>query len=126
LATGLGKGQIAELVEDNEVEARQIIGKPPLAAGAGLAFQPIDEVDDGVEAAPGTATDTSPSDSDSDGKMALAGAGSADQYGVALLGDEAAGGELADQTHYVGNVDPTLDRLERHISGSGKTPHHHK
>ena len=72
LAAGLGKGQIAELIEYDEVEAGQVIGKPSLAAGSGLAFQAVDEVDDGVEAASGTAADTSPSDGN--GKMALAGA----------------------------------------------------
>ena len=32
LAAGLGERQIAQLVEDDEVEAREIIGKPSLPA----------------------------------------------------------------------------------------------
>ena len=34
LPAGLGEGQIAEFVEDDEVEAGEIIGETPLAAGA--------------------------------------------------------------------------------------------
>jgi hypothetical protein len=30
LTTGLGKRQIAEFIEDDEVEAGEVIGKPPL------------------------------------------------------------------------------------------------
>jgi hypothetical protein len=34
LAAGLGKGQIAEFVEDDEVHPRQVLGKPALVAVA--------------------------------------------------------------------------------------------
>ena len=40
LAAGLGEGQIAELVEDDEVEAAKMIGGPALAAVAGLGVEP--------------------------------------------------------------------------------------
>jgi hypothetical protein len=73
LAAGLGKGQIAELVEHDKVEAGEIIGVPPLPAATGLAFQTVDEVDDGVEAASRAAADAGPRDGD--GEMRLAGAG---------------------------------------------------
>src|SRR5205807_9813753 len=63
LAAGLSEGQVAELVENDEVHAREIFGEPPLPAGAGFALQPIDEVDDGVEAAPGAAADAGPRNS---------------------------------------------------------------
>jgi hypothetical protein len=46
-------------------------------------LQPIDEVDDGIEAAARAAADAGPSDRY--GEMAFAGAGAADQHGVALL-----------------------------------------
>ena len=49
LAAGLSEGQIAELVENDEVHAGEIFGEPPLPAGAGFALQPIDEIDDGIE-----------------------------------------------------------------------------
>ncbi len=40
---GLGEGQIAELVKDNEVHAGEIFGEAALAAGAGFALHPVDE-----------------------------------------------------------------------------------
>jgi hypothetical protein len=73
LAAGLSEGQVAEFVENDEVHAREIFGEPPLPAGAGFALQPVDEVDDGVEAAPGAAADAGPRNSY--GQMRLAGAG---------------------------------------------------
>ena len=51
LAAGLGEGQIAEFVEDDEVEAREIIGDAALASGARLGLEPVDEIDGGEEAA---------------------------------------------------------------------------
>jgi hypothetical protein len=56
LAAGLGKREIAEFVEDDEVEPGQVIGEAALPAGTGFTFQPINEVDDGVKAAPRAAT----------------------------------------------------------------------
>jgi hypothetical protein len=50
LAAGLREGQIAEFVENDEVEARQIIGKPPLTASAGLRLETIHQIDGGVKA----------------------------------------------------------------------------
>ena len=50
LPAGLGEGEIAEFVEDDEVEAREIIGKSSLATGAGLGLELVDEIDGGVEA----------------------------------------------------------------------------
>jgi hypothetical protein len=73
LPAGLGEGQIAQFVEDDEVEANEIIGQPSLTAGAGLAFQPVDQIDDGVEPATPAAADAGPGDGD--GEMTLAGAG---------------------------------------------------
>ena len=48
LAARLRERQIAQLVEDDEVEAGEIVGKPTLAAGSSLGFEAIDEID-GVE-----------------------------------------------------------------------------
>jgi hypothetical protein len=64
LPAGLGEGQIAQFVEDDEVEADEIIGQPSLPAGARLAFQPVDQVDDGVEPATRAAADAGPGDGD--------------------------------------------------------------
>ena len=63
--------------------------------GAGFALQPIDEVDDGVEAAPGAAADAGPRNSYR--QMRLAGAGSTDQHGIALFGQKGAARQIADQ-----------------------------
>ena len=71
LASGLGEGQVAELVEDDEVAPGQLIGEPALAAGAGFGLEPVDQVDDVEEAAPGAIADAGPRDGD--GEMALAG-----------------------------------------------------
>ena len=40
LAAGLGERQIAELVEDDEVEAGEIIGESSLATSAGSSWMP--------------------------------------------------------------------------------------
>ena len=42
LPASLRKGQIAQLVQDHEVEAGQVVGHPSLAAGAGFAIEPVD------------------------------------------------------------------------------------
>ena len=51
LAAGLGEGKVAELVEDDEVEAGQIIGEAALPSGARLRLEPVDEIDGREEAA---------------------------------------------------------------------------
>jgi len=48
LAARLREWQVAQLVEDDEVEAGEIIGKPALAARSALGCEAIDEID-GVE-----------------------------------------------------------------------------
>jgi hypothetical protein len=95
LATGLSKGQIAEFVEDDEIHAREIFGEAPLPAGAGFALQPIDEIDDGIEAAPGAAADAGPRNRYR--QMRLTGAGSTDQHGIALFSQKGAARQIADQ-----------------------------
>src|SRR5438105_15141203 len=78
LSASLSEGQIAQFVEDDEVEAGQVIRKPPLPAGARFGFEPVDQVDDIVEAATGATADAGPGDGN--GKMAFAGAGAADEH----------------------------------------------
>ena len=48
LAARLRERQIAQFVEDDEVEAGEIVGKPTLSAGSTFRFEAIDEID-GVE-----------------------------------------------------------------------------
>src|SRR6185437_13237356 len=95
LATGLSERQVAEFVEDDEVHPGQMLGDTTLPSVAGLDLQAIDEVDHVVEASASTGSDAA--SGNSDGQMGLAGTGAADQHGVALLGDEAAAGEVIDQ-----------------------------
>jgi hypothetical protein len=92
LPAGLGEGQIAEFVEDDEVHARQMIGEPSLPTVAGFGLEPVDEIDHVVKPAADAGADAA--SGDGDGKMGFAGAGPADQHGIALLGDEAAAGEV--------------------------------
>src|SRR5262249_48963508 len=80
----------------DKIHAREIFGKPALATAAGFGFQPVDEVDDGVEAAARAAADASPRNGN--GQMRLTGAGSADQHSIALLDNKGAAGEIAHQS----------------------------
>ena len=66
LPAGLGEGQVAEFVEDDEVEAAEIIGGSALPAGAGLGLKLVDQVDDVEEAAAGAAADAGADDRDGD------------------------------------------------------------
>jgi hypothetical protein len=72
-----------------------VLSEPALTSVAGLDLEAIDEVDHVIEAAAGAGSDAA--SGDCDGKMRLAGACSADQHDVALLSDEAAGGEIVDE-----------------------------
>lgn len=82
MPSGLCEGQIAKLVEDDEVHAGEIIGHAALAAGAGFGLELVDEIDDVEEAAASTGTDACPGDRD--GEMGLAGPSPADEDNVAL------------------------------------------
>ena len=48
LSARLGERQIAEFIEDDEVEPCEVIGKPSLAASPTFGLQPVDQID-GVE-----------------------------------------------------------------------------
>ena len=73
LPAGLGERQVAEFVEDDEVEAGEIIGDAALAAGAPLGLELVDEIDGGEEATARSGADAA--SRDGDGQMRLAGAG---------------------------------------------------
>ena len=95
LASGLGEGQIAELVQHDEVQPRELIGEPPWPAAAHLGLEPVDQIDHVIEATARAGTDTA--SRDGDGEVGFTGAGAADQDGVALLRQEVTLGEVADQ-----------------------------
>jgi hypothetical protein len=82
------KGQIAEFIEDNEVHAGQVIGKPTLPSIAGFNLETIDEIDHVVEPASGARSNAAASDRNR--KMGFAGAGSSHQHGITLFGQESA------------------------------------
>ena len=86
LPAGLGEGQVAELIKDDEVHARQMISKATLANVAGLGLEPVDEIDYVVETAAGAGPDAA--SGNGDGEMRFAGAGSANQHGITLLCEE--------------------------------------
>ena len=64
LAAGLRERQIAELVENEEVEPGEPIGDTALPPSAGFGLQPIDQVDRGMEAATGAGADAGAGDGD--------------------------------------------------------------
>jgi hypothetical protein len=47
----LSERQIAELIENDEVHSRELIGDPTLPSVTGLDLEPVDEIDHVVEAA---------------------------------------------------------------------------
>jgi len=59
----LSERQIAEFVEDNEVQPSEVIGEPALPSITGLDFEPIDEIDHVVEPAAGAEADAASGDS---------------------------------------------------------------
>ena len=75
---------MAELVEDDEVEACEMIADAALPTGPGLGLELVDEIDGGEEPSPRSGADAIARDGD--GQMSLAGSGSTDQ----LLGEEGA------------------------------------
>ena len=95
LAAGLGEGQIAELVEDDEVEPAEMVGDAPLASCAGFGFELTDEVNDIEEAAASAAADAGAGDAD--GEVGLAGSRAADEHEVALVVQEPPAREVAHQ-----------------------------
>ena len=111
LAAGLGEGQIAEFVEDKEVEAAKQVGGAALAIGASFCVELVDQVDR-VEEAASLATPDAGS-GDPDGEMGFTGSGAADQYDVALLLEEVATGELANQG--------LVDRVDHRARTDGAT-----
>src|SRR5208337_3586105 len=64
LTAGLGEGEIAEFIEDDEVEAGEIIGDPSLAAGAAFGLEPVDEIEGREEAPTRSSADAASRDSD--------------------------------------------------------------
>ena len=73
LSACLGEWQVAQLVEDQEIETGDQIGGPALPVGARLGIQFVDQIDNIKEPSPCPVADTGPDDADS--QMGFAGAG---------------------------------------------------
>src|SRR5205814_1000624 len=95
LAARLRKREVAELVDDDQIDARQLLGETAGTAGLGLGFELVDQIHGIEEARLPPQSDATPGDADSD--VALAGAGSPDRDHVALLRQEVAAGQIAYQ-----------------------------
>jgi hypothetical protein len=98
----LCEGQIAEFVEHCEVEPGQVVGDASLLSGAVLGLEPVDEIDDVEEAPASSITDERSGNRDC--QVRLARAGTADEDGVALIGNEGTGSEVADQCLVDGRI----------------------
>jgi hypothetical protein len=95
LAAGLGHGQIAEFIEDYEVEAAKPAIQSHLAPSQPFGFEMFDQIDDIEEAAACTVADAGTGDGD--GEMGLAGFGAANEDGVTLMSQEVAAGKVTHQ-----------------------------
>ena len=73
LSAGLREGQIAELVEDDEVQTGQEVSKPALASCAPLGLEAVDQVDGGEESP--TRSGANAASRDGDRQMRFAGTG---------------------------------------------------
>jgi hypothetical protein len=73
LAPGMGKWQVAEFVEHDEVLAAEVVGQTPLSSGPALGLQLVNQVDDVEE--PPTCAVADAGACDGDGQVRLAGAG---------------------------------------------------
>src|SRR5262249_62363472 len=80
-------------VEDDEVHAGEGIGEPALPRVTSFGLEPVDEINHVVE--PAAAASSNATSGDGDRQVGFAGAGSTDQHGIALLGEESAAGEVA-------------------------------
>ena len=95
LATSLCEGQIAEFIQDQEVEAGDEIGRASLPFSARLGVQFVHQIDDVKEPASPSFSDTGTGNAD--GEVGFASASSADQNQITLMVEEVAGGQIADQ-----------------------------
>src|ERR1700712_5718117 len=95
LPAGLGKRQIAEFIEHDEIHPAKMLGNPPLAAGAPLGLKSVDQFDDVEEPAAFAVTDQG--SCHCNGQVRLPRAGSADQHDVALVGKKVPACQIADQ-----------------------------
>jgi hypothetical protein len=73
LTTGLGEGQIAELIEHDEVETGEVVGDASLLAGTVLGLEAVDQIDDVEEAPAGSVANERAGNRDGEVRLARAG-----------------------------------------------------
>jgi len=95
LAAGLGEGEIAEFVQDQEVEAGDQVRGPALSFCPRFGVELVHQVDDVEEPAPAAVSDTGPGDADRE--MGLSCACAADPHEIALVVKEVTGRQFTDQ-----------------------------
>ena len=95
LSAGLREGQIAKLVEYDEIFPTKIFSQPALSYGASFGLESVDQIDHIEE--PTACAVTNASASNRYGKMRFAGAGPTDQHKIALMRQKVAAGEIAHQ-----------------------------
>ncbi len=95
LTAGLRKGQITQLIQDQEVEAGDQVSGSALPLGTGFCIELVHEIDDIEEPAPSSGPDAGAGDAN--GKMGFAGSGAADQDEVPLMVEEVTSCQVADQ-----------------------------
>lgn len=89
----MGEGEITRFLEHDEVEAGQVVADTSVLAGAVHGLKPVDEFDDADKNQPRAPLRMTAADRD--GQIRLARAGAADTDGVALVGNEGAGGKFS-------------------------------
>ena len=113
------EGQKAGFVENDEIDADELVGQFPGLAGARLGLELIDQIDHGEEAHAGAVAHAI--GADRYGKMRFAGAGPADQHGVALSGEKAALMQFAHQPLITGETEKS-NSARFFITGKRATP----
>jgi hypothetical protein len=92
LTSGLGKGQVAKFIEDDEIHPGQVVGHPALPTGPGLGLKLVDQTDDVEESAPGIRPGCRRGDGN--GEMGFTGACTTDEDDIALVAEEVAAGQI--------------------------------
>jgi hypothetical protein len=115
LTAGLRERQVAEFVEDDEMDASEAVGDAALTADLDLGLELVDEVDNVEEA--GLAAGSDAAASDGYGDVALARAGAADEDDVALAVEERTTGKVVhelfvDRRALEGNVGELLGQRQ--------------
>ena len=95
LLAGLGEGQIAEFVEDQEIQAAKQISGATLPVGAGFGIEFVEQIDDVEEPSSSAVTNTGAGDGNSEMGLAGAGAGGGDEAVVTELLEARLGPEPA-------------------------------